>query len=156
MWSVPWSSIALAVGAGIAAGILVLIVQWAGQGIIDRYIEWPFEVEVKGLAPNPTNPRREARVRVFNRTSRVARVMARPLDERGQPINGWEVSDLWSGESPRGFVAINARNWTEFRIDSPLATDSSEPKSISLQASFFTLERRREKTYLVYFSYEFR
>jgi hypothetical protein len=80
--------------------------------------------------------------------------MATPLDGDGKPINGWEVSDAFSGESPRGFVSVAARSWNEFRVDSPLAADGSDPKSIKLEAAFFTLERRREKKYSVEFTYE--
>jgi hypothetical protein len=147
----------IGIASGFIGGALVLLAQWIGQWGIDNILDWPFTCVVTGLKPNLSmpRPRWEARVQFFNRTSIQVHVRATPQDASGTAINGWNITDTWTGKPNVAWIAVGPKGWAEFRVDGPPDTNGSPPTTMRLDASFFTLTKMKRKAFPVEFSYEF-
>lgn len=146
-----WTELGVAFLGGVAASAVILAGQWVRQAWIDSFSEWPFRVELRGTRADPDTMPTQIRVRILNRTSLEVHVNLEPLDNSGQPINGWRLREPWGYTEAPIMTPVGAHSWKEIWIEGPTMQGASRPEKVKLFASFFTFIPGRTKTYPIEF-----
>ncbi len=152
---VDWPALGYAVAGGLIGGLVILGSQRLWQFYLDRLARWPFNVDPIGLSPNPVGTWCEARVVVYNPTSKVTRLLPTLLDADGSPVNGSTVRPAWESGTFGSWIVVAPKQWTEVRLECPLGPRRETPRRLRLKAHTFTLEKGKEQTYDLSYDFSF-
>lgn len=136
--------------SGVLSSLLVLILFWLRQRIIDWFGIRAFKAIFCYLQNPVSKDSWEVRGRIYNNTS--IQVYAYPilLDLERQNIDGCGVPfDAWIGEELKGGIPIPPKSWREFRIENMRRGNKAVPVYVNLMLSYFTLKKARERIYKI-------
>ena len=140
----------IGITSGVLSGLLVLILFWLRQTIIDRFGIRAFKA-IFGCSQNPTlKDRWGVRGRIYNNTSMQVYVRPTLLDQEGQTIEGHSAPmDAWTGEELKGNIPVAPKSWREFRIENVRRGNQTVPAHVKLMFSYFTYKKAKNITYKV-------
>ena len=136
--------------SGVLSGLLVLLMFWLRQRIIDRFGIRAFKA-IFCYSQDPTiKDRWEVRGRIYNNTS--IQVYAYPTlqDIEGRIIEGCGIPlDARTGEELKGGILVAPKSWREFKIQNVRQGNQTVPLHIKLNFFYFTLEKITDGIYKV-------
>jgi hypothetical protein len=136
--------------SGVLSGLLVLILFWLRQRIIDRFGILAFKAIFCCSQNSTLKDRWEVRGRIFNNTSMQVYAYPTLLDLEGQTIEGHGGPiDAWTGEELKGYIPVAPKSWCEFRIQNMRRGSQTVPLHIKLNFFYFTLKKATDRIYKV-------
>ena len=130
--------------------MVVLLLLWLRQEIIDRYGSRAFRAKFQSLQNHASVGRWEVRGRIYNNTSMQVYALPCLMVPDGQGIEGYgPLVDAWTNEKLKGSVPIAPKSWREFRIENLRKENQTVPVRVRVRYSHFTLKKAQYRTYSV-------